>query len=58
MTNRKYTVERKFSSVGEWLDSRGGRTPKDVVDEKGRKHVLMGDGNGGLVKVRVPDVGK
>ena len=48
-------VERSFGTIHYWLYSRGGRDEKDLVkDNKGKKYVLMGDGNGGLMEVYVP----
>lgn len=50
-------MERKegATNIGWWLTTRGGRTIADLKeDEKGKKYVLMGDGNGGLEKVYAP----
>ena len=48
-------VERSFGTIHYWLYSRGGRDEKDIIkDNKGKKYILMGDGNGGLMEVYVP----
>lgn len=43
------------TSIRRWLESRGGRTVNDLhYDEKGL-FVYMGNGNGGEMKVYLPE---
>lgn len=41
-------------TIRAWLYSRGGRDERDLEKDEEGHYVMMGDGDGGRIKVRLP----
>lgn len=53
--NRKAEKVRKdLEGISKWLFSRGGRTAKDLLQDKKGLYVIMSDGWGGDKKIYIP----
>jgi hypothetical protein len=52
---KKHQERYSLSTIQGWLHSRGGRNATDLKDEGAGLYVLMADGNGGLMKVYLPE---
>jgi hypothetical protein len=59
ISNNKIVMKEKIPNMdiklkSKWLNSRGGRTLNDVLQDKSGYYVLMSNGKGGNVKVYMP----
>lgn len=43
-----------FIGKAKWLDSMGGRTKEDLLEDNKGKYVLMGNGRRGFMRVYLP----